>query len=373
MTTFERPPVSLISADEFYVWITRRFDPRVSFWSYYLFFSRDTALQNLTDLWAHQATIRRASHPHLPVFTLSRQVGRLHPRRLTGWFALLPSTVSRIYKLVTVGDREFWRDGILRTIRSTYPRLAPAYFMPAEFRHALEILHDSLTPQFRLNVVRASTKERIMPGATTTRTPQRHRSNVTYTHEALNVAVQLARERGQSFRSLTIDVTEAPRDAGQERPVATFTIAREGWISWETFPHQRFDLILERVLLSAASDRLGLFTNRGRLDRDHQPDVPIEITFQNPVFEDRRLFRAFSALIARYPRSSKALLHQNPYYHAALSDQADGSAFDVWVLNPRRLLVIPRLRASEASLNRFARYIVEQFREGEISNYQADD
>jgi len=154
--------------------------------------------------------------------------------------------------------------------------------------------------------------------------------------------------------------------------VSGFTLSKDGWTAWDSL-RGRLDVSLERVLVDRTSERLNLFRNRGLVTRNYAPDVPLAIEFEVAVFDDRRVLRSFGALMFKYPRSTKALLHQNPYYHMSLSDQGDGSAFDLWVLSPRRVLVVPRLRASEPALSRLVNYIVENFRDARVSNYVANE
>jgi hypothetical protein len=65
------------------------------------------------------------------------------------------------------------------------------------------------------------------------------------------------------------------------------------------------------------------------------------------------------------------VLHSNPYVHLSLVDNIDFSSADVWILSQNQILIVPQLRASEAALKRIVNHVFEQFREGRISDFQA--
>ena len=58
--------------------------------------------------------------------------------------------------------------------------------------------------------------------------------------------------------------------------------------------------------------------------------------------------------------------HGNPYIHMSVADYTDGSSYDLWVVNPKRIVIVPQIRATEGSLSRLTNHIFEQFKEGEI-------
>lgn len=60
----------------------------------------------------------------------------------------------------------------------------------------------------------------------------------------------------------------------------------------------------------------------------------------------------------------------SPNVHASIADFIDGSSFEVWVLSPKRILIVPGPKCSIPALMRFTNYIFEEFEEGEIAEYQ---
>lgn len=60
----------------------------------------------------------------------------------------------------------------------------------------------------------------------------------------------------------------------------------------------------------------------------------------------------------------------SPHLHISMADFVEGSSWDVWVLSPRRVLIIPGPKCSVAALTRFTSYLFAEGWEGEIGEYQ---
>jgi hypothetical protein len=84
------------------------------------------------------------------------------------------------------------------------------------------------------------------------------------------------------------------------------------------------------------------------------------------LFNKDQNLQAFRKLVERFPYSSKALYHANPYFHASIADFKDNSSYDVFIANPKRILIIPQIRTSIEALERFVSFIFFEFREGTV-------
>jgi len=58
---------------------------------------------------------------------------------------------------------------------------------------------------------------------------------------------------------------------------------------------------------------------------------------------------------------SMAVFHRNPYLHLTVTDEVDGSNFDVMVTQPDSIDIYPGYRASMDSLARVAQRLGERF------------
>jgi len=62
-----------------------------------------------------------------------------------------------------------------------------------------------------------------------------------------------------------------------------------------------------------------------------------------------------------------------PYLHASIADFLDGSSFEIWVVNPRKVMIVPGPKCSVAALMRFTEHIFTHFGEGEVGEYGGQD
>ena len=338
-------------------------NPNESVWLYYLI-ARDT--RDAADIHFRHPAVRAEVHP-LPVFSFRRRVQRVDIEQVSGWFVIVPTEIDGLYRLITVMSRLVWSLGLSPIIRHEYPRVSSMNFMQRELRRAINSLRDRVTDAEKLKLVRASIRERIVADKTA-RSSRRYRSDVVYTEEDIENAFDIAQERAQWFKTLTIEI-EKLTQRQDSILVAELTLSNEGWMAWAPFI-ERYHQPVQDVLIDAAGERLGVLSNRGIQEREYQAGRPIALDFESSVFEDRKTLRTLTSVMVKYPRSVRALLHQNPYFHMTVADDADGSSFDLWVLNPRRLLVVPGLRASEASLNRLIGYLSENFRDVRVADYE---
>jgi N-acetylmuramic acid 6-phosphate (MurNAc-6-P) etherase len=53
----------------------------------------------------------------------------------------------------------------------------------------------------------------------------------------------------------------------------------------------------------------------------------------------------------------------------AVIDYYDGSTFDLWVLNPNQLVIVPQLKGSIPAIKRLINHIFDTYAEGTIRNY----
>ncbi len=57
-------------------------------------------------------------------------------------------------------------------------------------------------------------------------------------------------------------------------------------------------------------------------------------------------------------------------FHASIADVLDGSSFEIWVVNPDRILIVPGPKASVAGFIRLISHIFSEFGEGNVAEYR---
>ncbi|MGI5950445.1 MAG: hypothetical protein ACOX61_01160 [Brooklawnia sp.] len=151
--------------------------------------------------------------------------------------------------------------------------------------------------------------------------------------------------------------------------VRSWTLRLEGELHFHlrrvagaTFYSGRFRLFTDQVLdplAAAAADRRALLTGRQR--KRAVPVVPLTIMLDTDVFNTREDTGMLVELAQSMTDMSMAVFHRNPYLHFVLTDENDGSNFDVMVTVPNAVDVYPGFRASPASLARVTGRIAEAF------------
>jgi hypothetical protein len=92
----------------------------------------------------------------------------------------------------------------------------------------------------------------------------------------------------------------------------------------------------------------------------------VDFRFEEPLFVDRANYDAVVQALSHLPRTSLALLHTNPYFHAALTNYEDGSEFDVFITGHSTISIQGRKEASPASFLRIQNGLTEQFRDASV-------
>jgi hypothetical protein len=54
----------------------------------------------------------------------------------------------------------------------------------------------------------------------------------------------------------------------------------------------------------------------------------------------------------------------------SIVDHRDGSAYELWVLSAEKILLLPQLRATYASINRLVNQILNNFKDGVVADHE---
>jgi len=306
-------------------------------------------------------------NPEAGGFALQRTYGREHVRAAQGILSVLPSTVDHIFRMVTISRSDFWDRAVHRFVRDTYPALVRVFFRQAELRTALSDLQSHLDPARRLMVEDFSVRERRLAEEVPA-SPVAYDSGRKWTHMTVSEAFDEALERQQWFRSIGFRLEHQRSPSRHPTLLASGRVYKHGHLHVNGL-YADFAAAMLPALERAGHERLKLFANRGKTEREYRPARPLQLVFGRPVFDNRDNMRQFTETLMRYPRATKALLHSNPYLHASVADFLDGSSLDVWILSATRVLLIPQAKASVAALQRLTEYIFSEFREGEVGEY----
>jgi len=178
----------------------------------------------------------------------------------------------------------------------------------------------------------------------------------------LEGAFKYANEQNAWFRSLTF---EALRES---RVAAEVSIYRNGVTKTDGDFLSVYASLVSRLCALARSN-VELFGHRSRRENPDLTVRPLAIHFDVEQFEDVEENAKFIGAMRKLDNASVSVVHGNPYISLAVMDYSDGSAFDIWVLNPSEILIVPQFRSTVAAIKRVISCIFENYAEGTIRDY----
>jgi hypothetical protein len=276
------------------------------------------------------------------------------------FLAILPTSQSHVSVIVSVAEREEWIS-LLRAVRKEYPTIVPVYLSQRELLQGVGTLRKRVSATHELRVRELSAKETFQTSG-----GKRVRSLRAWTDEEWEGVVSDVSERRQVVTRATLAFYRRIGDKTDIVPSAMCKVTKRGEIEFDG----RYDLIWDTVVrhvAEAGESKLAFYSKRGLRDRGYKP-APLEIRYRQPVFDQVEEVRRLVAVLARYPHAMHSVQHGNPYAYVQIADTYDGSGFDVWALSPTRITVVPRLKSTEAALDRLIQYIFDEFREGVVGN-----
>jgi hypothetical protein len=69
-------------------------------------------------------------------------------------------------------------------------------------------------------------------------------------------------------------------------------------------------------------------------------------------------------------KTSLSVVHSNPYLQLSVIDYIDGSTFELWVLSPRELIIVPQLKGTVAAIRRLVSHVFDNYAEGSIEDFR---
>ncbi|WP_148681314.1 hypothetical protein [Candidatus Nitrososphaera gargensis] len=299
---------------------------------------------------------------------IGRKPRRNSPASALGNVLIVQSSHEQIYYAITNESRKFVESILRPFFKGYYPSISGAFLSSDELEDILEqletvteseVLLDRMTAYRRISYQRlfldkASNKKKA-------RKVERKESAVFYAE--------------RPYKEAFADAIANDRwvDKIQFHLISKGELALEGYISRKGLLKARrgflpFYTVIFPYIVEIIQKKFNLYSNRARVPSKPKPS-PLVVEFDYDIFKEVIQNHRFIELMKQMKFSSISVYHSNPYVHLSLVDYLDGSSFDLWVLSPNRLTVVPQLRASEASIARLMNHIFERFREGQIKDY----
>ena len=290
-------------------------------------------------------------------------------KEISGIIAIVPGSQNNISRIITVSLSDFWDVIVRRLARGFYPDAMPVFFRQQEIEEALLALETSLPQGYSIHLSDVTSRE-----VRSKATPSRRKEYDTrrwWTDLPWRTVFSQAQEKGEWFTGLKFIIQREDK-TGAAHSIASGRLYKNGEIHYDYY-HEKFSDTIVAALEQRASERLSLFQDRGTRERNYHPSEPIEIAFDFDAFTDVEDVREFGAIMSKYPHSTKAVYHGNPYYHASIADFLDGSSFELWVLSQNKIVIIPQAKSSAQAFERLISYVFTEFNEGTVNVYEESE
>jgi len=264
-----------------------------------------------------------------------------------------------VYVLITVADSHFFLD-LCRTVERRYPNTVTTFVkhqrllrLLTEFRERCGIA--------QLTITKASHRARH---GVDERTGESHViPSVSWPKMGLEEAFQWLYDQNGWFQ--TIEFTARREHTGQAR----ISLGRRGVVRTTGLFPEVFSCFVEPIC-KLIHENVGLFSGRSRRDRPDLSVRPLVIDFGVDQLREPDERRRLIGAMRRLKTASISVLHGNPYVHLCVSDYYDGSVFDVWVLSPREVTIVPQMKGTYQAIERLIHHIFDTYAEGHIKEYE---
>ena len=306
---------------------------------------------------------------NIPAFKLEHK-RKEEGHRNQGIFIVLKGTNNYLYRVITVSRGEFWNNGVKPFLRKKYPALSIIYFRQKELEFSLLSFEKQLLRRFsdrsRISVVEVTRKSER--ASKLDRKAKYINTERSWTKSSFSETFAELKERGFWFTSLKFQIFSSTSPKGRYFRLSTGKVYKFGSFSC-TNMYEEFRTFLIEPLEQVAAERMKLLEGRGIIERNYQPGPPLEIVYDEDIFDSTTKVRQFGATLNHYRDASIVVYHGNPYFHANIADLRDGSSFEIWILSQKRILISPQAKTSAQALARVITFIFDRFKEGALSEY----
>jgi len=282
----------------------------------------------------------------LSKFLLKRD---LYIRKINNNFLALQNG-SMLY-ILTGGSKNFIDSGIMFLAKCLYPNVIIAYITSDEIFELLKYFSKvKETTLFYKSSVR-----RKMFGEAETDVSYRigRRQKKAYTFEE---AFHRAEMLGQWIDKIHVI---------SERFKYDFYLSRNGMLK---IKKGLFEDYFDNLLIKIGEkylERLKQFEKRSRLIQPEFRIKPLILSFETNIFDDAIVRKQFLNVIEEYQNCSYSVVYAgNPHIYINIVDRLDNSVFSVRTHTSKNIIISPQIKTTDASLMRFNKHLLENFREG---------
>jgi len=274
------------------------------------------------------------------------------------FFIIQDDQYADSFVVFTIESGDFYRRALFPFIQSIYPIAIMTFITHKKLRRLLDNFVVS-NNQSELLITRASQRLRFQEN----HKGRRVMPVVSWPSMSVEEAFHWVYDHNGWFESISIEVSK------NCRVLSNFTFTRQGVLRTNALVGELFDSFIKPIC-KIIHENIEFFSHRSRLDRMDLSTRPIVIEFDEDQFseisENQRLIQS----MRRMKTSSISVLHGNPYVHLTILDYIDGSAFDLWVLDQQKIVLVPQLKVSVAAIKRLVNHVFDDYAEGNLINYE---
>ncbi|MDD5242444.1 MAG: hypothetical protein PHU49_00360 [Syntrophorhabdaceae bacterium] len=295
---------------------------------------------------------------------LHRQYGRKQRHSISGDFVLFRHDKYNVYFLLTDEGTTFFEEGILKYVRSRYPRLTLPFFYSWEIEMMLNRLAKT-RPESRIMLTKISKKSRLIAGESR----KEKETELTWTDLFYRDVFRQVKQTDTWIEKVYFDLMTEARPGVSKFGSKTMSglVSRDGVFKVESGFRLLYDTVLDQAI-EIFSRRTEQLSNRARTKDTQFKPKPLFIEFDEPVFHDKEQNRRLIEVIKHLSNSARSVIHDNPYLHVSVIDYMDNSNYEVWVLSDSRISIVPQTICTMHSLNRFCDHISKEFQEGMVKD-----
>jgi hypothetical protein len=274
---------------------------------------------------------------------------------LRGNFFLVPADkygAQGVYTAIMIGRSVLFRDGLLPFFQHSFPYVTLTFITHKRLENLLVNFRD-INHFGDFVIQRASTK---------TRMEERYISSVVWPSMKLEAAFSWLAEQNGWFQGLTCRVKRG------FYPDLELAISRQGIVTTNRYFQQVYNSIIQPIE-KVVHENVVLFRQRSRREVKNREVRPLAIELGEDLFESVEENAKFIGEMRKMKASSINVIHGNPYVHLSVLDYYDGSNFDIWVLSPERIIIVPQMMGSMQSIKRLVNHIFDFYAEGEVTDY----
>ena len=253
-----------------------------------------------------------------------------------------------------------WRERVGHLVRRLYPFAYQPFLGQNALLQVVERLQAALPRNQKLRVVKVSQTRPLLQRLSRRRTE----SGLRWTDVPFADAFNEAAQQTIHFRKISLqacietdrEITATGLDISVGADGTVSTTSRAAWVH-----SYGVELVLE------LAGKTAQFAEAHAREERAKPSVPLVAAFSSEYPIRKEDIKKVAAELRKLPDASVSVTQGNPYLRASISDQLDGSSYEVVLTSETRLLIIPQLRATQGSITRLCRFIYDAIGEAEFT------